>query len=306
MVRPRISIITPNLNHGRFIERTICSVLDQGYEDLEYIVVDGGSTDDSVEIVRRYEDASVEPLVQLCRSRSDALNHGLSCATGKIIGILNSNDVYLPGTLDAVAERFSADDGPDWVVGQAQRINAFDQDTGTIAAQEPASLGSYLMRDSGFIPTGASFWRAGQIMGNATFSPALLFAGDYEYACRLLAAGIAPAVVPQTLVANREHPEGQSAATTLLRGLEHIAVAQGYAGELPLPQRYALWRNLDSRRRIYALAQTEMQSSAARRFLWQELLRHPWWFADEAIRHTLLHGVAHPLQTEAGPSRSAA
>ena len=305
MVRPRISIITPSLNNGQFIERTICSVLDQGYEDLEYIVVDGGSTDDSVATIRRYEDESVTPLVQLCRSRSDAINHGLRRATGAIIGILNSNDLYLPGTLDTVAQRMAADDRPAWVVGQALRIDPFDQEIGTVGARRPTSLSAYLMRDSGFIPAGASFWRAEQLPKPATFEPALLFAADYEHACRLLAAQIEPAILPETLVAMRDHSEAQSAAATLLAGLEYIAVAQSYATHLPLAQRYPLWRNLDCRRRIYTLAHTELHSRA-RRFLWQELLRHPWWLVDDAVRHTLVHGVTHPLQPQVKPSRSAA
>ncbi len=119
MVRPRITVITPNLNHGQFLERTICSVLDQGYEDLEYLVVDGGSTDDSVETIRLYEDESVKPIITPCRTRSDAINHGLRRANGQIIGILNSNDTYLPGALDTLVRRVTADDAPAWVVGQA-------------------------------------------------------------------------------------------------------------------------------------------------------------------------------------------
>lgn len=306
MVRPRISIITPNLNHGRFIERTICSVLDQGYDDLEYIVVDGGSTDDSVEVMRLYEDDAVQPLVQLCRSRSDAINQGLRRATGEIIGILNSNDLYLPGTLDAVARRMTADDRPEWVVGQAVRIDPLDEEIGTVAAQRPASLSAYLMRDSGFIPAGASFWRADQLAKPEPFQPSLLFAADYEYACRLLADRVEPVILPETVVALRDRPEARSPDATLMVGLEHIAVAQCYAAQVPLPQRYALWRNIDYRRRIYALANTELHSHDARRRLWQQLLRRPWWLVDESIRHTLIHGVTHPLRDELEPSRSAA
>ena len=297
MARPRITIITPNLNHGQFIERTICSVLDQAYEDLEYFVVDGGSTDDSVEVMRLYEDESVQTTATLCRTRSDAVNHAIKRATGQIIGILNSNDVYLPGALDAVANRMAAENGPAWLVGQAVRIDLFDQQIGTTEARRPTSLQSYLMRDSGFIPSSTSFWRAGKIAGPETFDTALLFAADYEHACRLMAAGIMPEVLSEPLVAMRDHVEPQTAVGTLLRGLEQITVAECYSAQVPLAGRYTLWRNIDRRRRIYALAQAELLAPASGRFLWHELLRHPWWLRDDAVRRTLLHGVAHPAES---------
>ena len=293
---PRISIVTPNLNHGEFIERAICSVLDQGYENLEHIVVDGGSTDDSVEIVQLYEEDSVRAIAALCRTRGDAINHGLRRATGQIIGVLNSNDVYLPGTLQAVAERMAATDSPAWVVGQAVRIDSFDQEIGTVAARQPTSLSSYLMRDSGLIPTGASFWRADHVAAPAAFNNALLFAADYEHACRLMAAQIMPTIVSEAFVAIRDRTESQSAVATLLRGLEHITVAKCYSAHLPIGERYALWRNLDQRQRIYTLAQAELLPPTARRFLWRELVSHPWWLADETMRHVLMYGIEHPAQ----------
>jgi len=299
MTPPRISIVTPNLNHNEFIERAICSVLDQGYENLEHIVVDGGSTDDSVEIARLYEEDSVRTVASLCRTRSDAINHGFRCATGQIVGVLNSNDVYLPGALHAVAERMSADDRPAWVVGQAVRIDPFDQPTGMVGACSPASLSSYLMRDSGFIPTGASFWSADRIVVPATFDNALLFAADYEHACRLMATHIMPTIVPEAFVAIRDKAESQSAVVTLLRGLEHITVARCYATHLPVGKRYALWRNIDQRRRIYTLAQAELLPPTARRFLWRELMSHPWWLADDTMRHVLMYGIEHPAELQA-------
>ena len=293
---PRISIITPNLNHGEYIERAICSVLDQGYENLEHIVVDGGSTDDSVEIARLYEEDSVQAIASLCRTRGDAINHGLRRATGQIIGVLNSNDVYLPGAIQAVVERMAAEDSPAWVVGQAVRMDAFDQQIGTVAACQPTSLSSYLMRDSGFIPTGASFWCADHITTPAAFSDELLFAADYEHACRLMAAHIMPTIVSETFVAIRDQTESQSAVVTLLRGLEHITVARCYSAHLPVRERYTLWRNVDQRRRIYTLAQAELLPPTARRFLWRELVSHPWWLADEAMRHVLMYGIEHPAE----------
>ena len=105
---PRISIVTPSFNQGQYLEETVRSVLQQSYPNLEYIVIDGGSQDESPEIIRRYQ-----PHLKFCISepdqgQADALNKGFSRATGEIFGFLNSDDVYQPGTLARVAQAYCA------------------------------------------------------------------------------------------------------------------------------------------------------------------------------------------------------
>lgn len=101
-VCPRITIVTPSLNQGRFLEEAVRSVLLQSYGDLEYIVVDGGSTDGSVEVLRRYEPWLTWTSAP-DRGQSDAINRGLARATGEIVTFFGSDDVYEPGTLHDVA-----------------------------------------------------------------------------------------------------------------------------------------------------------------------------------------------------------
>src|SRR5215470_7311361 len=108
MARPRISIVTPSFNQARFLEATIRSVLDQRYDNLEYIVVDGGSTDGSVEIIKRYADRLAFWCSEADGGHGNALNKGLRRATGEIMAWLNSDDIYWPWTLAAVAEIFEA------------------------------------------------------------------------------------------------------------------------------------------------------------------------------------------------------
>ncbi len=106
MPEPRVSIVTPSFNQGQFIEETITSVLDQGYPNLEYIIIDGGSSDNTVEIVKKYANHLKYWVSEPDRGQSDAINKGLLKCTGEIFNWLNSDDILLPDTLSILAERF--------------------------------------------------------------------------------------------------------------------------------------------------------------------------------------------------------
>ena len=123
---PRISIVTPSYNQGQFLEATIRSVLLQGYPDLEYIIIDGGSKDGSVDVIRKYEKWLRAWVSEKSDGQADAVRKGFDRATEDIAAYLNSDDMYLPGALRRVAARFGQEPAPDVVYGNLYRIDEFD------------------------------------------------------------------------------------------------------------------------------------------------------------------------------------
>lgn len=299
MNQPRITVITPNYNDARHLERAICSVLDQGYENLEFFVIDGGSTDDSVEIIRLYEADLAGWVSEPDAGPAEAINKGLRRATGDIVAYLHSDDVYLPHTLDEVSQRMTAADAPQWVVGQYGRIGLLDDILPETSVAAPDSLAEYLMHDSGYLPGQASFLSRQMVGANGLFDEDMPQGFDYEYWCRLMSAGHQPTVLSHTVTARQESDNKRNSAETLRSGLDYIVAAQRYAYGLPLADRYALWANCDTRRRIYTLAEAETHNSGGRTFIWQQLMKRPWWIANDTVRRALLHGMSHPLPQEA-------
>jgi glycosyltransferase involved in cell wall biosynthesis len=121
---PRISVITPSFNQGQYLEETIRSVLLQGYPNLEFIIQDGASSDDSVAILRKYAPFLDHWASEPDRGQSDALNQGFRRATGDLMGWLNSDDVLLPGALQAIATAAGRDRQAGVYVGGGEFINA--------------------------------------------------------------------------------------------------------------------------------------------------------------------------------------
>jgi len=120
---PRISIVTPSYNQGGFIEQAIRSVLLQGYPNLEYFVVDGGSTDGAVEVIGRYERWITWWVSEADRGQSHAINKGFARATGEIFAWLNSDDYYLPGALEAVGRTWRSGQSPAVLVGKCMSVS---------------------------------------------------------------------------------------------------------------------------------------------------------------------------------------
>ena len=155
---PSISIITPSLNQGRFLERTLHSVLDQNYEQLEYVVVDGGSQDESVDILRRHEGRLASWVSEPDNGQAHAINKGIAASTGQIVAYINSDDFYLPGAFEEVARQF-ADPDVLWVAGGCR----YERADGTIETLYrptiPSGSRASWLREIWYAPQASSFWR---------------------------------------------------------------------------------------------------------------------------------------------------
>lgn len=120
----KISIVTISYNQVRFLEQAICSVLEQDYPDIEYIVVDPGSTDGSLDIIEKYRNRIAKVILEPDSGPADGLNKGFSFASGEILGYINSDDHYLPSALKKIIRYFQVHPASDVVSGNAHVINA--------------------------------------------------------------------------------------------------------------------------------------------------------------------------------------
>jgi len=120
---PKVSVITPSFNQGSYLEETILSVLNQNYQNLEYIVIDGGSTDNSVQIIKKYEDRLAFWISEKDSGQSEAINKGFERATGEIVCWINSDDILLPDALNKVVNYFENHKDVDFLSGYTVMIN---------------------------------------------------------------------------------------------------------------------------------------------------------------------------------------
>ena len=221
---PRVSIITPSYQQAQFIEETIRSVLLQGYPALEYIIMDGGSSDGTVEILQRYGDW-LAWVSQPDRGQSDAINQGLRLAGGAVVAYLNSDDLYLPGGVRAIAERFRQDPTVGLVYGDCRVINEVGQDLGFLP-RHPFNLHRTIERGE-FLPQQAVFWRREAMTKVGLLDDSLHYAMDYEYFIRI-ARAFAVAYVPLPVAAFRLQNTSKTVSQSEKHWREAFAVSTRY------------------------------------------------------------------------------
>lgn len=177
----KVSIVIPSYNQGRFLRATIESILTQEGEPAEVIVFDGGSTDDSVSILKEYSPR-ISWVSQRDHGQSDAINKGLRQASGEILAYLNSDDVYFPGAIEAVRQHFFSAPASTVVYGKAHHL----KEDGSYQQDYPTEPWNYSrLQETCFVCQPATFWRREIIEQFGVLDPELQYTMDYDYWLRI-------------------------------------------------------------------------------------------------------------------------
>ena len=183
---PRISIVTPSYNQGQFIEETIRSVLLQGYPNLEYIIIDGGSSDNTIEIIKKYEEHFSSWVSESDKGPTDAINKGWQRASGEIIAYLNSDDAYLPGALAAVAEAFQQYPEAKAICGNELKINSEGL---VITESKIKNIDRLSLLNLNFIPQPATFLKKSTLTLTGGIDLKIKYTFDFELWLRVTRLG---------------------------------------------------------------------------------------------------------------------
>lgn len=229
---PKISIVTPSYNQADFLEQTIVSVLGQNYPKLEYIIIDGGSTDGSVDIIRKYERYLAYWISQPDKGQADALNKGFSKSTGGILAWINSDDMYLPGAFPKIVETLKRNPDAAIVYGDYIEVNAKDR---CIALRRQPSF-DYRICLYGYLTVAqpASFFKRKVFFNVGGLDASFNYAMDYDLIVRLAKQGKA-VHIKEYLAAFRLHASSKSVANKSRFYKEDRKVRVKNIGHQPLP-----------------------------------------------------------------------
>lgn len=234
--RAKLSVITPSLNQGEFLERNILSILNQTYDNIEHIVIDGGSTDNTVDILKRYE-GSVKWISEPDKGQSDAVNKGFLMATGNIFSWLNSDDTYPSNGVETVVHYFNERPDVIFIYGENDSI---DEDDNIIDKHVPSDFSvSELVNQACTIHQPSTFFRRSVIQDVGLLDLGLEYALDLDFFIRvgLHYSENQLLKVPETLAYFRRHP-GQktgycaSFMNTLACEIETLRLSRKYGGSI--------------------------------------------------------------------------
>ncbi len=203
---PKISIITPSFNQGKFIEKTIKSVINQNYQNYEHIIVDGGSTDETLDILKKYKD-KITYISENDNGQVDAINKGIKMASGEIISFINSDDYYLPNVFKSIYEKFK---NPDvfWLTGDSIIVDEDDKEIHRLIRFYKKSIRNInsicVLYFTNFICQPSTFWRKNFYNSIGFFDEELSYVFDYKQWI-LMYRKIKPIIINTKMSAFRIH-----------------------------------------------------------------------------------------------------
>jgi len=208
MKYPKITVITPSFNQACFLEKTIKSVIDQKYPNLEYFIIDGGSTDNSIDIIKKYEKNISFWCSVKDNGQASAINKGFKMATGEIICWLNSDDLYEEVTFRKVANYFNKNQNVDIVYGDLKVIDSEDRLL-TIKRVIPYCFISQLFSAS-LVPQPSCFWKTHVFKKIGYLNEKYNYQMDYEYFVRMGAQKFKFGIIKEPLAKFRLHPNSKT------------------------------------------------------------------------------------------------
>ena len=245
---PGICVVTPSLNQAGFLEATIRSVLLQGYPALEYILVDAGSTDGSLETIRRYAPHLTAWTSEADRGQSDGINKGIRAGRAEIVAWLNSDDLYEPHALASIAAEFSQHPELVLVYGDCLNIDPQGQ-VFSVSRSRPYQRDQLIRHWPNYIPQPAAFFRRSAFEEVGGLDTSLHYAMDYDLWIRLGAVGRA-LYLPQALARFRVHPTSKTSAGSATYWPEMRRVSRRHGAEFFSPMYVKVFRD-----RFYLLRQ---------------------------------------------------
>lgn len=221
-MQPKVSIVTPSFNQAAFLEKTIRSVIEQDYPDLEYLVVDGASTDGSLEIIQKYAKNITWWVSEPDQGQADAINKGLQRTTGDIVAWLNSDDTYLPGTIAKVVAFFDQHPDVGFVFGDLLAIDEHDEVINTMR------YGDYILQD---LMTFHIIGQPSVFFRRETLQQAGFLDLDYQYLLDhqlwlRMASVTQIAYIPSVLAAARYHSAAKNVAAAEQFGEEAYRIVE--------------------------------------------------------------------------------
>lgn len=280
----KISIITPSFNQAEYLEETILSVLNQRYHSLEYIIVDGGSTDESKSIIDKYREHLYWSVSEPDNGQVDAINKGLSKATGEICAFLNSDDLYLPGALARVASHFIDNPTTQWVCGDV--IYFGDNFDSTYHSSKVPTKPVHGLIWEYHTPQPGMFWRRSAF--SVHFDPSYNYCFDHDLYMKLLIAGKSCKHIKYPLAAYRLHRSSKTVMFQSQFDLEFDRITDSYLVFLKNSDK-RLVRAISKIRYVYHEIKNDEDSNGLKQIIWfarlavlafycpKILMRRAWW-----------------------------
>jgi glycosyltransferase involved in cell wall biosynthesis len=228
---PLVTVITPSYNQGAFLERTIISVLNQDWPNLEYIIIDGGSTDNSVAVIRKYEEYLAWWVSEKDSGQTSAINKGIKRGGGRYLTWLGSDDILLPGAITTMVKAFEENPAAGMVYGAVAFIDEADRFLNKIGYTQ-MTLEKLLHHKHSTIAQPSSLLNRETLDAAGLLDESLSYCMDYDLWIRL--HRIAPSVnLGETVLSGyRLHPESKTVSAYTHMALEKIRVNRKYSGDL--------------------------------------------------------------------------